>query len=130
MSYPSINEIMKRRGINPETASETDLKGALWEAFETNLPLGVAYLRNVAAKVKEGGKRILQPEDPNSPLGKQLIRLVGTDVARNICQAELGVSLALYNCCGVVGAPSEMDLAMTVQEQIALQDGTLATADC
>jgi len=130
MSYPSINEIMERRGINANTASATDLKSALWEAFETNLPDGVAYLRSLAEKVKSGGKRILQPEDPNSPLGKQLIRLIGTDVARGICQTELGIGLGLYNCCGVVGAPSEMDLAMTVQEQIALQDGTLATADC
>lgn len=75
-------------------------------------------------------KRILRIENPNSTLGKQIIRLLGTDIARDICQRKLGAQFGLYNCCGVVAAYRHNNLALSLREQIELQNGVLASADC
>ncbi|MBS3903648.1 MAG: hypothetical protein KGZ30_04745 [Anaplasmataceae bacterium] len=130
MSYPSIATILKQRGLNLETASEEELKGALWEALRTNLGDGIAYLERLAARVKESGERLIEIEDPNSPLGRQLARLVGTDVSRAVCEEKLGIAFGFYNCCNVVASPTRDALAMSVAEQIGLQNGAIASADC
>lgn len=130
MSYPSIAEIIAQRGISLNTASEGELREALWEAFNVNLKEGVDYLTALATEVKEKGQKIVRPEDPDSPLGKKIIRLLGTDVARSIMSGRLGVSFALYNCCCAVAAPSAEELALSALEQITMQDGTIATANC
>lgn len=130
MSYPSVKKVLANEGINPVTASDEQLQSALWQTFKHDLPLGVEFLTNIAQQVKESGKRILDIQDPNSSVGKQLIRLVGTDVARQICQRNLGVAFGIYNCCGIVSAPVKGELNMTMLEQINLQNGVLASADC
>ena len=132
MSYPSITAVLEERHVDLDTATNTELEGALLEAFRRDLPDGMSYLTTMAARVKQTGQRLLQPEDPNSPLGKQLIRLLGTDVARGIVERELdiGFAVGLYNCCGVVMAPTREALAMNMREQILLQNGVLASADC
>jgi hypothetical protein len=130
MSYPSISEIMTARGLSLETASDRELRDALWEAFNVNLKEGVQYLTSLAAEVKESGKKVVRPEDPDSPLGKKIIRLLGTDVARSIMSERLGVPFALYNCCCAVAAPSAEELEVSAREQIAMQDGTIASANC
>jgi len=130
MSYPSITAVLKERHVDLDTASYTELEGVLLEAFRRNLPIGISYLQQVAARVKQAGRRVLEPEDPNSSLGKQLIRLLGTDVARGIVEREFGVAFGLYNCCGVVAAPTREALVMNMREQILLQNGVLASADC
>src|SRR5258708_5623297 len=124
MSYPSIKH------INPATLTGDQQEEALWRAFQTDLPLGMAVVTADAQEVKLTGKRKLTPEDPNSPLGKQLIRLLGTDIARGILEKRLGVAFALYNCCGRVVAVDKTALQLSMAEQIMLQNGTLATADC
>ena len=136
MSYPSITSVLEERRVDLNTATQAQLEGALLEAFRRDLPDGMSYLKMMAAKVKQTGQRLLQPEDPNSPLGKQLIRLLGTDVARGIVgrefDSEFGIEfgIGLYNCCGVVMAPTREALAMNMREQIMLQNGVLASADC
>lgn len=130
MSYPSVKEVLTEKGINTDTASNEQLATALWDTFNRDLSLGVNHLVEIAKKVKGGGIRVLDIQDPGSSLGKQLIRLIGTDIARAICSQKLGVSFGIYNCCGVVSAPSESELNMTMHEQINLQNGVLATADC
>jgi len=130
MSYPSITAVLDERRINLDTATQTELEGVLLEAFRRNLPNGMSYLKTVAARVKQNGHRLLEPKDPNSPLGKQLIRLLGTDVARGIVEREFNIAFGLYNCCGVVAAPTREILAMNMREQILLQNGVLASADC
>ena len=130
MSYPSIAAVLKERHVDLDTANNGELEGVLREAFRRNLPNGMSYLETLAAQIKQTGQRLLQPEDPNSLVGKQLIRLLGTDVARGIVERELGVAFGLYNCCGVVAAPTKEALAMNMREQIFLQNGVLASADC
>lgn len=130
MSYPSITAVLEERHVDLESANNVQLEAVLLEAFRRNLPEGMSYLRQVATRVKRSGARLLQPEDPNSTVGKQLIRLLGTDVARDIVQREFGIAFGLYNCCGVVAAPTKEALAMSMREQIMLQNGVLASADC
>lgn len=124
MSYPSI------RGIDPDQLSLAEQEDALWGAFHTDLPLGMEALRDIADTVKANSGRTVRIEDPSSPLGQQLIRLLGTNVAHRIVESRLGISFGLYNCCGVVAAPTEDQLNMTLAEQIRMQNGELASANC
>jgi hypothetical protein len=124
MSYPSI------KNVDPDTLTERERESALLAAFRHDLPLGMAAIEKDAREVKRSGIRKLVPEDPNSPLGKQIIRLLGTDIARSILEQHYGVAFGLYNCCGRVVAADRESLAMTTTEQIKLQNGVLASADC
>ena len=130
MSYPSIKKILEEKGVDINSTSENELKEHLWDALRTDLKLGVDYLMNIAEEVRSTGKKVLKPEDPNSELGKKLIRLLGTDVARDIMEEKTGIAFGFYNCCGVVGAIDREQLELTAKEQIMLQDGTIASADC
>jgi hypothetical protein len=131
MSYPSIAEIIDERKINLARANDQILTNALWEAFRRDLPDGGRYLNNLVQDLATTAeKRILRIEDPNSTVGKQLIRLLGTDIARGICEHKLGAQFGLYNCCGVVAAYRHNDLGLSLREQIELQNGVLASADC
>jgi len=130
MSYPSIIGIMERMGASLETSPPGLLKEALWEAMETDLPVGIKYLKEVAGGCLASGKRLLKVEDPNSLLGRQLARLLGPDIARKICAEKLSVAFGFYNCCDVVVAPSTDMLDLTFREQIQLQNGDIASADC
>lgn len=124
MSYPSI------KNFNAQGVSVQDQKEALWNAFHQDLPLGVVFLKDEAERVKNTGERILTSNDPNSPLGKQIIRLLGTDIARSILEEKLGVAFGFYNCCTSVTGPTRTQLNMSYEEQIQLQNGILASADC
>lgn len=131
MSYPSIVDIIEERKIDLAHANDETLTNALWEAFRRDLPDGTRYLNNIVQDLthtKE--RRILRTENPNSTLGKQLIRLLGTDIARGICQRKLGAQFGMYNCCGVVAGYCGEDLRLSLREQIELQNGVLASADC
>ena len=124
MSYPSI------KTVDPKVLTEEERTSALLAAFHKDLPLGMEVLETDVRELKKTGMRKLVPEDPNSPLGKQIIRLLGTDVARGILEVHFGVAFGLYNCCGRVVARNREELRMTTTEQIQLQNGVLASADC
>jgi hypothetical protein len=124
MSYPSI------KNVNPDMLDEREREMALLAAFRQDLPLGTAAIERYAQEVKESGVRKIFIEDPNSPLGRQISRLLGTDVARGILERHHGVAFGLFNCCAPVVAPNHESLAMTTTEQINLQNGVLASADC
>lgn len=137
MSFPSISAVLEERGLNVDTAPENDLENALWEAFNRDLPLGVAFVTNLADQVRHKGRKLIINEDPNSPCGKQVMRLLGTDVARKVCRDQMRqrtgiptLALCLYNCCGGGGAPTEEELKPDPRTQIKLQNGTLAPAHC
>lgn len=130
MSYPAIKEIIASRNINLETASEEQLEECLWEAFQTNLPDGVAWVKNLAEQAVLADKKVLLSEDPNSALGKQIARLLGTDIARGILQKKFGVAFGFYNCCSGAAAPRESMLKLSAREQVMFQNGVLAHADC
>lgn len=107
-----------------------DLKEALWQTFQQDLPLATTYLENMACQTRKLGQRQLKIENPNSDLGKQIIRLIGTDIARQIVEGKLGVAFGLYNCCSPVCALTRKELNLSLVEQISLQNGELASADC
>ena len=130
MSYPSVVAVLNERGVTLETATDAEIRNVLLEAFGRDLGLGMSYLKRAAQKVKSTGERYLEAEDPNSPVGKQLIRLLGADIARSVVEEHFGVAFGLYNCCGVTAAPTRDGLQMTVREQVLLQNGVLASADC
>lgn len=121
MSYPSLPQYIEALGLDAETASDTELQPAFVAAFRTDLPKGFHYLEEMAAEVRATGQRIRWDENPNSELGREICRLVGTDEARAICERELGVAFGLYNCCSPVAAPSKEKLNMTLREQAKLQ---------
>jgi hypothetical protein len=123
MSYPSIKEIVNQRGLDLQSAHEEQLKPVLLEAFRVDLKQGMNFLEKFAAEAKATGKRLLHIESPNSPLGKQLIRLLGTDISRKLVAENLNVAFGFYNCCNVVCAAEEAALHLSLREQIELQNG-------
>ena len=130
MSYPAITEILTKNKINIETATEEQLEECLWEAFQTNLPEGLNWVKNLAEQALSQEAKVLLTEDPNSALGKQIARLLGTDIARGILQKKFGVAFGFYNCCNGAAAPRESMLKLSAREQIMFQNGVLAHADC
>lgn len=130
MSYPSVVAVLEEQGVSLETATDAEIKNILLEAFHRDLGLGMSYLKSATEKVRKTGERFLEAEDPNSPVGKQLTRLLGADVARGIVEQHFGVAFGLYNCCGVTVATTREGLCMTMREQVMLQNGMLASADC
>ena len=99
MSYPSIKQVLADAEFSFENSSEEELNEMLFSAFQKDLPEGVSYLQEMAEEVKSGEDRMLKIEDPNSKLGKQLIRLVGTNVARGIMEKK---QVLLLECIIVV----------------------------
>ena len=124
MSYPSIKD------VNALSLSVEEQKEVLWGAFQKDLPLGIQFLSGEAEKVRMNGERSLVANDPNSALGKQVIRLLGTDIARAICEEKLGVAFGFYNCCASVTARAKSELKMSYLEQIQLQNDVLASPAC
>ncbi|MFQ5629542.1 MAG: hypothetical protein ACE5I1_12335 [bacterium] len=121
MSPSSILHIINEKEINIEAASSTILKNALWRAFNQDLSQGVAYLAEMARSVKQSGKRIVKVENPETQIGRQLGRLLGTDVAREICEQRFEIAFGFYNACAPVAAPTKDDLQMNPLEQIKIQ---------
>jgi hypothetical protein len=130
MSYPSVVSVLKEQDVSLETATDAEISNVLLSAFHKDLGLGMSYLKSTAEKVKHTGQRFLSAEDPNSPVGKQLTRLLGADIARGIVERHFGVAFGLYNCCGVTAATTREGLHMTMREQVMMQNGALAEADC
>jgi len=126
MSYISVGSILNDRNIDMTTASEAELRDALYAAFEKDLSLGLQCLIEDINAFKQSGETYMATRDPNSPEGKQIIRLVGADIPRSIIEEKHEVTLGLYNCCKtVVGKPGHK-LAMTALDQIRFQDPALA----
>lgn len=129
MSYLSIESVLNERGLSNEDATEAQRKAALWEAFQRDLPLGIAWVRAlVATFIQNSKQRTVINEDPKSETGGQVIRLLGTDVAREVCRESCmrefnlpSLAFGLFNCCGGVVAESEDKLNMTAEEQIRQQ---------
>lgn len=137
MSYPSVNMILAERNIDSATARETELRDVIWEALGRDLPDGVKWVRDLAYAATESNEAVYRSEDPNSPLGRQITRVLGFDVPRSIARekfaAEFGIpglELAFFNCCGGGGGKIPGMLDISARMQIQFQDGTRASADC
>ncbi len=122
MSYPSVDMHLNNMGVTVDTATEAQLSAALLQAFETDLPLGMARVEELVAKLDEEGKdRVIISLDPKSVEGQQYARLLGPDIPRQVLEGHFGVKFGIYNCCGGVAGRKDDDLQMTLREQIEAQ---------
>jgi hypothetical protein len=102
-------------------------------AFSTNLPLGMKAIDHVVSLRRSGTSQGPVNYDPNSDVGKQIIRLMGADVPRKLLEAYHGVRFLFLNCC----APAvylEGETFPSFEEQLQMQfdnqTGVTASADC
>jgi hypothetical protein len=121
MSFPSVYVVLEERGLQLNEASEGDLESALWEAFGRDLPLGRTYLESLAEEAIELDDQVQREEDPTTLLAGQLMRLLGTDVARRVCEENLGVNFTFLNCCAPAASPKEKKVRVTARDQVILQ---------
>lgn len=123
MSFPSIARHLAQGKVGAE---------ALLAAVREDCPEAIAFLHRKAHEVKDSGKPVPWSEDPNSKLGKQLIRIHASDAVRPLIQDKVchGEELAFVNCCsGVVGGKKKT-IEELLQLQIECQAGPTAYADC
>ena len=118
MSFPSI----ERHIAEGKTGVQ-----ALLAAVKEDCSDAVEYMHRKAHE--DGSEAGDWLEDPNSTIGKQLIRLHASDALRPLASKHFchGKPLTFVNCCkGKVGEPPE-DL---LELQIQTQAGPIAYADC
>jgi len=128
MSLPSLTLVAQERGISLSAANPNDQEALLVEAMRRDLPLAVNLLHKKAHEADQSGSADWL-EDPNSPIGKQLIRLHASDALRPLASKHFchGKELTFINCCkGVVGKRPDNLLLLQVQCQV----GPIAFADC
>ena len=121
MSYPSIAFHLAHQGVNINRASDAQLATAFLAAFDEDLPLGMARVRELVSKVAETKDRAMLTLDPHSEEGKQFARLLGPDIPRRILQDHFGIAFGFYNCCKGVGAGDEQSLRLSLREQMEAQ---------
>ncbi len=127
MSLPSIPAVAQERNLVLGSLTHEECEAVLVEAMRRDLPLAVDLLHRKAHESGVDAGNWL--EDPNSAIGKQLIRLHASDALRPLASKHFchGKQLTFVNCCkGTVGEPPEDLLAL----QIATQAGPIAYADC
>lgn len=128
MSLPSIPAIAAERSLDLNNLSAQAQEELLVEAMRRDLPLAVAMLHTTSHDAtEEKGANWLQ--DPNSEIGKQLIRLHASDALRPLASKHFchGKQLTFVNCCGgVVGVPPRNIQLLQIQQQA----GPIAYADC
>lgn len=135
MSLPSIPAVAQRLGIDLSTATEAQCEEVLVESMRIDLPLAVKLIHD---KGHGAGADAEWLEDPNSDLGKQVIRILASDALRPLAEKhficgnknkpeEERKKLWMVNCCkGGVGKKPENLLRL----QVETQAGPIAYADC
>lgn len=128
MSFPSVALIAKERGLDLSNLTSPQAEELLFEAVKRDCPQAIAFLHTQAHKPEE-----VWSHDPNSALGKQLIRIHASDAVRDIVSRRAchGKTLTFFNCCnGVVGGGKPKTIGELARMQIACQAGPVAYADC
>lgn len=123
MSFPSVSRHL---------GAGLPLADALLAAVKDDCPQAVAFLHRKSHEAQASPEGVFWSEDPNSVLGKQLIRIHASDAVRPLIERHVchGERLTFVNCCnGKVGGekPTEEEL---LRLQIECQAGPLAYADC
>lgn len=72
------------------------------------------------------GRGVVIDFNPDSVVGKQIARLLGTDAARPLVIEQSRLHLGFANCCKVLASPEAADVGFTVEDQIRWQ----ANIDC
>ena len=120
MSFPSV----AKHVAQGKTGFE-----ALLAAVKEDCPEAIEYLHRKAHQAQDSGKPVMWSEDPNSKIGKQLIRIHAGDVLRGLAVKHFchGLELSFCNCCnGTIGRQPDNPLL----RQIQCQAGPIAFADC
>ena len=130
MSFPSVVVVAAERGLLLDTLTFEQAQEVLIEAVRRDCPLAVGFLHRKAHEA-DGGQ-VFWSEDPNSPLGKQLIRIHASDAVRPLVEQYVchGKRLQFVNCCSGATGGKDMALEELVRLQIRCQAGPLAFADC
>lgn len=131
MSLPSVVRIARERNCDTANCSQSELESLLIEAMKCDLPLAVQYLHSLSHQVSPMAPAVSWLQDPNSSLGKQLIRLHASDALRPLAAKHFchGQTLTFLNCCGgIVGTPPSH--AEVLRLQVLQQNGVIAYADC
>lgn len=82
--------------------------------------------RSAVLREERRGSGVVVDFDPNSVVGAQIMRLLGTDAARPLMAERAGMPLGFGNCCKVLASLEPGDVAFSVDEQIRWQ----AHIDC
>lgn len=139
MSLPSIPDIAAERKYNLQRLTHAQREEVLVEAMRRDMPLAITLLHKKAHEAQEGSGSADWLEDPNSEIGRQLIRLHASDSLRPLASKHFchGQQLTFINCCGgIVGTPPKNDdeddenLDALHDRQIQSQVGPIAYADC
>jgi hypothetical protein len=126
MSFPSCIPIAQSKGYVVGEMKHEQAEEVLLEAYQIDTPLGFNALANLVERMKNSGEKLLEKFDPNSELGKQVARLVGTHVQHKILEDYFGVQFFFYNCCNVECVPLGVESHACPGRQIMMQE----TIDC
>ena len=148
MSFPSAIDQLEEQGVTPETASAEQAEEALLHAMQHDTSMGftaltalvdamreraedpVAFVRDrLPASVRDdvlrhewrGESGLKIDFDPNSRIGGQIARLMGTDVARGLLERKLEVCSSFANCCAPIMSVSPGDVTFSPADQIRWQ---------
>lgn len=134
MSYQSVGQLVGERGVAMVPAATNELLRVVHDAIAIDLPEGAATLTGQVQAFLAGNQQLTTAGqafsrvdyDPSSTVGRQLIRICGTEVARTAFEDAHGVRLALLNCCIVLVSHQPLPLSWLVLAQIDSQK----TPDC
>lgn len=133
MSFPSVATIIKERGYNLQALAKGDAEDVLLEAVKRDCPEAINYLHGLAhdAQKSDTGE-VSWLQDPNSKLGKQLIRIHASDAVRPLVEKHVchGKQLSFVNCCGGRVGGEKLTEGELIIYQIQSQAGPIAYADC
>jgi hypothetical protein len=127
MSLPSLTRLTAEARCHLDQLSEEQLGRFMLGAIRSDLPLACEFLHKLSH-----GDGTISPQDPNSLLGKQLIRICGGDVLRSLAEEHLchGKKITFYNCCGIAVREEKPTRLEMLRTQFACQVGPIAYADC
>lgn len=123
MSFPSVVKFLNEGKRGAE---------ALLAAVRVDCSDAVRFLHEKAHESLELGNPVMWSMDPNSEIGRQLIRIHASDAVRPIVERHIchGLNLTFLNCCnGIVGGDKKTADEL-VDLQIGCQAGPIAYADC
>ncbi len=134
MSLPSITAVADELGINLATATDDENEQVLCGAMKRDLGEAITFLHQKAHDAKEMGI-VSWHDNPNSPLGKQLLRLHASTAMRHMAEKHFchGAELIFINCCDgkvVVDGKKKPTMKEIIALQIRTQDGRDASPDC
>jgi hypothetical protein len=131
MSFPSVGRVAEEFGFDLNALSSEEGAAVLLESVKRDCPEAMAFLRAKVREADESGGSLMWTENPNSLLGKQLIRIHASDAVRPLVEKYVcdGKPLAFLNCCGGVVGPKPPKQEL-VRLQIQMQAGPIAHADC